>query len=229
MCRTLGVFAKEPRPGQVKTRLAAALSPDGAAHVADAFLRDTLRRMAAVRAERFLVFSPTSAAAYFQSLAADCYALAPQGDGDLGQRLQRFVDGRLDSGSRHVVVIGTDSPTLPTAFVDQAFDELDRADVVLGPATDGGYYLIGLRRSSAVIFQGIDWGAAAVLAQTIARLPRECRLSLLPPWYDIDSETDWEMLRGHVAAIRRAGGDPLIPDTERLLSRLPTAAAPGSS
>jgi len=153
----------------------------------------------------------------------------PQGDGDLGQRLQRFVDGRLDSGSRHVVVIGTDSPTLPTAFVDQAFDELDRADVVLGPATDGGYYLIGLRRSSAVIFQGIDWGAAAVLAQTIARLPRECRLSLLPPWYDIDSETDWEMLRGHVAAIRRAGGDPLIPDTERLLSRLPTAAAPGSS
>lgn len=216
--RALGVFAKEPRTGQVKTRLAAATSSAWAARAAEAFLRDTLGRMVNVRAERFLAYSPPGAADYFQSLASDRYQSLPQGEGDLGQRLRRFFADRLALGFQRIVVIGTDSPTLPPANVERAFEKLASADVVLGPASDGGYYLVGLARQMPDIFEGVTWGSAKVLDQTVARLPRDgCRLALLQPWYDVDSPDDWQTLRGHIMAIRRAGDDPQVPHTERLM------------
>jgi glycosyltransferase A (GT-A) superfamily protein (DUF2064 family) len=120
-----------------------------------------------------------------------------------------------------VAAIGTDSPTLPRQHVEDAFKALDRADVVLGPAADGGYYLIGCRRLPP-IFTGIAWSSATALADTIARLDDPSwQLALLPPWYDVDTPDGWAMLHGHVAALRRAGIDPEVPDTEALLQRYP--------
>lgn len=241
------MFVKEPRPGLVKTRLAQDTSPAWAAGVADAFLRDMLDRLVGLNVERFLVFAPPDARGWFVPLALGRYQLMSQGDGDLGQRLQRFIQSRLESGAGQVgagqvVVVGADSPTLPIAYVERAFSELANADVVLGPASDGGYYLIGLanadrtalryglveptRTGSPIvpIFHGIDWGSAKVLSQTISRLVNPSRtshpwrLALLPPWYDVDTLADWRFLQGHVAAMRRAGLDPGIPHTERLFS-----------
>jgi glycosyltransferase A (GT-A) superfamily protein (DUF2064 family) len=95
---------------------------------------------------------------------------------------------------------------------------LQRADVVLGPATDGGYYLVGCGSTRAPLFEGIDWGTGRVLAQTVAALadPR-WRLAVLPPWYDVDTPDDWAFLCGHLAALRRAGIDPGVPFTEALI------------
>jgi glycosyltransferase A (GT-A) superfamily protein (DUF2064 family) len=122
-----------------------------------------------------------------------------------------------------VVLVGTDSPTLPVAFVEQAFAELRQADVVLGPATDGGYYLLGCARRLPPIFDGIAWGSSAVFRDTVARLTDpEWRLAVLPPWYDVDTLDDWRMLQGHMAALRRAGIDPGAPHTERLTLGLPS-------
>ena len=96
--------------------------------------------------------------------------------------------------------------------MQQAFQELERADVVLGPATDGGYYLVGCGRRLPPIFEGVAWSSNRTLGDTIARLTDPAwRLAVLPPWYDVDTPDDWEMLRGHLAAIRRAGLDPGIP------------------
>ena len=212
----LGVFAKWPAPGTVKTRLAAATTPEWAARVAAAFLADTLDRLAAVGARRFLAFAPAEAGADFGALAHDRFALVPQGDGDLGARLARFFAARLAEGAAAVVVVGADSPTLPAALVEKAFSELKSADAVLGPATDGGYYLLGCRRPPAGLFEGIDWGGPDVLRQTVARLPPDWRLAVLPPWYDVDSMDDWRMLSGHLAALRRAGLDLGVPRTEAL-------------
>jgi glycosyltransferase A (GT-A) superfamily protein (DUF2064 family) len=109
--------------------------------------------------------------------------------------------------------VGTDSPTLPLAYVEQAFRELDGADVVLGPATDGGYYLIGCARRQP-LFADIPWSSPHVLSETIARLTDlKSRLALLPPWYDIDTLTDWWVLRGHLTAMGRVGIDPGLPRT----------------
>jgi rSAM/selenodomain-associated transferase 1 len=216
--RTLGLFAKWPAPGTVKTRLAA--DPAWGGRVAHAFLRDALQRLAAVDARRVLVFAPRECEPDFAALAGS-FILTPQADGDLGQRLAAFVGQQLDAGARAVVVVGTDSPTLPVAFVEQAFAELESADVVLGPATDGGYYLVGCGPRRPPIFAGIAWSTGRVLADTVAALADPSwRLALLPPWYDVDTPDDWAMLCGHIAALCRAGIDPGVPHTEALFQRM---------
>lgn len=213
--RVLGVFAKWPTPGRVKTRLASATSADWSARVAAAFLADTLDRLAAVAARRLLAFAPDGAELAFAELVRGRFGLVPQGPGDLGERLGRFVSSRLAEGARAVVVVGTDSPTLPVPLVERAFAELGGADVVLGPATDGGYYLVGCRRLPPRLFAGIDWGGEDVLRQTVERLDG-FTLAVLPPWYDVDAVADWHVLAGHLAALRRAGVDPGAPRTEAL-------------
>jgi rSAM/selenodomain-associated transferase 1 len=214
----LGLFAKWPCAGAVKTRLAAELGPERAAQIALAFLLDSLDRLAAVSGRRVIAFTPDDAAAGFLDVADGRFDLRPQGDGDLGTRMARFLSAEVDSGADAVVLVGADGPTLPLAFIGRAFEELQRADVVLGPATDGGYYLIGCARRVPPVFDGVEWGTSRVLTQTMAQLPApDWRLSLLPPWYDVDTPADWDMLRGHVAALRRAGLDPSVPRTEELL------------
>jgi rSAM/selenodomain-associated transferase 1 len=215
--RVLGLFAKWPEPGRVKTRLAAATSPAWAADVALAFLRDVTDRLSAVHARRVLAFAPPDAGPLFAGVVRDRFTLVPQADGDLGRRLSSFIEGQLAAGAESVVIVGTDSPTLPVAHVEEAFALLQRADVVLGPATDGGYYLVGCRHRPPPIFDGIVWGGPTVLAETVTRLADPAwRLALLPPWYDVDTVDDWRMLRGHLAALHRAGIDPGVPHIEAL-------------
>ena len=211
----LGLFAKVPAPGAVKTRLGG--SPAHGAAVARAFLLEVLDRTHAIDAERVVVFAPADARAEMAQLVGPDIALEPQSEGDLGRRLERFIGDRLDAGADRVVVIGTDSPTLPPEFIARALDELGHADLVLGPATDGGYYLVGCR-CRLPIFEGVAWSRDTVLAETIDRLsdPR-WRRSLLPPWYDVDTPEGWAVLRGHVRAMRRAGIDPGVRRTEAML------------
>jgi rSAM/selenodomain-associated transferase 1 len=225
--RVLGVFAKWPGPGAVKTRLAVR-NPALGARVARAFLLDTLDRVADLDARRVLVFAPPETHDEFAAIAGSRFRLQAQQAGDLGQRMAAFFSRELASGASQVAVIGTDSPTLPSEFVDQAFAALDTADVVLGPATDGGYYLLGCGRRLPPVFDGIDWGTSRVLEQTISRLAGTTwRVAVLKPWYDVDTPDDWATLSGHVAALRLAGDDPQVPRTEALLSEVgPDLAAP---
>jgi rSAM/selenodomain-associated transferase 1 len=215
--RVLGLFAKWPAPGAAKTRLAAG-DPAFGARVARAFLLDSLDRLATVDAARVLVFAPPEARAEFAAVTASRFELEAQGPGGLGERLSAFFARRLSAGAGAVVALGSDSPTLPPEIVERAFRDLESADVVLGPAADGGYYLIGCGRKLPPVFEGIDWGTSRVLQQTVARLADPgWRVVLLPPWYDVDTPQDWDMLAGHVAALRRAGADPGVPHTEALL------------
>ncbi len=226
----LGVFAKEPVAGAVKTRLAEASSPEFAAALAEVFLRDIVRRLARIQARRCLVFAPATAGALFAQVGRNAFAVEPQGEGDLGRRMEHFLTRHFESGAQRIVVVGTDSPTLPVPFVAHAFLLLGTADVVLGPATDGGYYLLGCAGKAPPIFHDIDWGSASVLADTIARLRGTTRrLALLPPWYDVDTLNDVRLLVGHIAAMRCAGSDPDVLSTEELLeSRMArTTLGPG--
>jgi rSAM/selenodomain-associated transferase 1 len=217
--RVLGLFAKWPIPGTVKTRLTS--DPVFGAAVARAFLLDTLSRLRAVDARRVLAYAPPGTATDFAALVPDSFLLTSQPDGDLGRRLALFFETQLNEGAPAVVAVGTDSPTLPVSYVERAFQELERAEVVLGPATDGGYYLIGCAGGVPSVFTDIPWGSSRVLAETIARLgDAGGRLAVLPPWYDVDTPEGWDMLCGHVAALRRAGVDPGVPHTEALVREL---------
>lgn len=221
--RVLGLFAKEPAPGRAKTRLAAATSPEWAARVAEAFLLDSLDRLSLINARRIVAFTPVEAEPYFRSVSTDRFESISQGAGDLGTRLAYFSSSRFAEGASAVVLLGTDSPNVPVEWIEEAFRALNRVDVVLGPATDGGYYLIGLRQF-VPIFENIAWGTPTVLSDTLTELTRAGgTLELLPPWYDIDTWSDWQMLHGHLRALERCGAVPDCPRTRQVPSFGPVA------
>jgi hypothetical protein len=218
----LALFARHPTPGRVKTRLAAALGPDAAAALYAAFTQDIVDLFRQVAARRLIAFTPDDATArtHFHELAGSDYELWPQPDGSLGERLHAFFDTHLAAADR-AVVIGSDSPTLPAEFAARALELAGERDCVLGPAADGGYYLIALRRPCAALFEGIDWGTPRVLEQTIDRL-RQAGLSLhlLPVWYDVDTPDDLAFLRGDLAAMRHAGMAVELPATDQVLREI---------
>jgi uncharacterized protein len=217
---TLALFAKQPIPGRVKTRLASATSPEWAAALSEAFLLDALDRFESFEGRRVLVYDPPEAREYFQRTCTGRFELEAQTSGDLGQRLGSFLERELARSSGAVLVVGTDSPTLPTAFIAQAVAELKRADVVVGPTMDGGYYLIGCTRHLPDLFTDIPWSTNRVLSETTARTRAiGVRLALVPPWYDVDTLDDVRMLHGHLAALRLAGFDRLPQRTDELLRR----------
>lgn len=219
MATALVLFARFPEPGRVKTRLAAAIGPEIALALYSAFLSDLVRRFQNVCDQRVLACTPDSSESFefFRTLAADRFTLWPQPEGSLGTRLADCFETHLREFD-NVIVIGSDAPTLPAQFIAEADEALATSDCVLGPAIDGGYYLVGLQKPCPELFAGIDWDGPSVLEQTVHRV-RSAGLSLhlLPPWYDVDTVEDLHALRGHVAALRAAGIDPDLPQTEQVL------------
>lgn len=222
---TFGMFVKNPEPGRVKTRLAAAIGEAAAATLYRAFLSDLIQRFQSTGSRRVLAYSPAEAACreFFTQQSGGSYELWPQPITGLGTRMRQFFEA---FGPEPVVLIGSDSPTLPVGFPNVAFAMLKHADVVLGPATDGGLYLIGLnqQRRSWPIFDGIDWSTSRVLDQVMRRLVElDARVEILPPWYDIDQATDLPFLKGHLAAIRssKEAASYDAPATRAALELLP--------
>ena len=191
MTALLIIFAKEPRPGQVKTRLSPPLSPEEAAQLYHSFLLDILEEMARVPEVRLAVaFSPPGAQVWFRGLAPPGTILFPQEGADLGERMAQAFARGFAAGLGPVLLRGSDVPDLPAAVISEAKEVLaaGRAQVVLGPATDGGYHLVGLTEPQPRLFQGPAWSSSTVLADTL-RLARQLdlRVHLLPPWPDIDT------------------------------------------
>ena len=194
MTALLIIFAKEPRPGQVKTRLSPPLSPEEAAQLYHSFLQDILEEMARVPEVRLAVaFSPLEAQVFFRGLAPPGTDLFPQEGADLGERMAQAFARGFAAGFGPVLLRGGDVPDLPAAVVSEAAEVLaaGRDQVVLGPCPDGGYYLVGLSQPQPRLFQGPVWSSGTVLTDTL-RLARELglRVHLLPPWPDIDTYDD---------------------------------------
>lgn len=191
MHSTLLVVAKQPAAGQTKTRLCPPLDGKTAADLYACFLRDTLdlmRRVPGVRRE--VGYLPAGAEGYFRALAPDM-ALRLQRGADLGERLDHLLTATLAEGAQKAVVMDSDSPTLPAAYVAQAFAQLDTHDVVLGPCDDGGYYLIGLRQPQPRLLREVTMSTPRVVLDTLAIADElGLRTALLPGWYDVDTAAE---------------------------------------
>jgi rSAM/selenodomain-associated transferase 1 len=197
MDKALIVVAKEPVPGQTKTRLSPPLSAESAAAFYRCLLLDSLALMARLElADHTIAYTPASAHGYFARLSPNGFSLVEQVGANLGERLANALNQHFDQGYRQVVIMNSDGPTLPLAYLEEAFSALDRADVTLGPGHDGGYYLIGMKWPHRELFEGIDWSTERVISQTLAVCRR---LGLtdhqLPEWYDVDVADDLERLR----------------------------------
>ena len=198
----LVVFAKAPIPGQVKTRLCPPLTPDEAATVHGSFVLDTLERTRTavskyrLPVDRYLACAPSSALAFFKIMEErQAVKLFDQEGDDLGARMHHAFVALFARGYRRVVIVGTDVPSLPFEHYQQAIHLLDRHDAVLGPACDGGYYLIGLNKPVPALFHDLPWSTDQVLARTKEKAAGlGLSLGVLPEWRDIDTIEDLKLL-----------------------------------
>jgi len=183
------IFVKYPEPGKVKTRLAATIGAELAAQLYQEFVLQTFGLALQTRVgARFVTFAPAEKEHELKKLFPGPWQwFAQENSPDLGVRIQRAIQHVQQHGYSHVITIGTDSPSLPADYLDQAAAALLHYDLVLGPATDGGYYLIGLKSAPPELFTGIDWSTERVLNQTLQRA-QQLQLSTqqLPVWYDVD-------------------------------------------
>ena len=213
----VAIMAKAPRPGAVKTRLCPPLTPRAAAALARGFLRDRIAQVRGLRGVTpVIAYAPASERDLFERLAPHV-TLMPQQDGDLGARMRSALATLLASGHRAALAIGTDTPTLPTRVLQQAVDLIASAevDVVLGPAEDGGYTLIGVRADHPTLFDAVPWSTAEVLAITLRRARAAgLRAACVNRCFDVDTPDDLTRLR---AALTES--PHLAPLTSRFFTR----------
>ena len=196
------VVAKRPAAGQTKTRLSPPLSPEQAAALYECFLRDTLDLVRQTPdVQPVIAYLPAAAEAYFAGLAPDFECLLQEGP-DLGARLDHALTRYLALGYERVAIMNSDGPTLPVACLVTAFDALrDGADVALGPADDGGYYLIGLKRPAPRLLRDVAMSTPHVAADTLALAAAAgLTVTILPTWYDVDDSASLARLEAELAA-----------------------------
>lgn len=226
----IALFVRPIVPGRVKTRLVPTLGAEGAARLYAAFVRDTLkvsRGIAGTRLVLWVAGDPRHAS--FDAIdPRGAMERRPQPDGDLGERIRvALAEGVTRSGA--ALAVGTDAPTLPAGYLALARESLALADVVLGPAVDGGYTLIGVRASvneasRAALFRGVRWSTPHAFDDTLRRARAEgLAVAFLPPWYDVDDAQGLRLLRLHLYLRPEAA-----PETARVLSECAGSFTPSA-
>ena len=213
----IAVFSKKPESGKSKTRLVPPLTLKEAKELSEAFLADTIRLIDDIDCidQRIIYFYPPPSSEYFKSIANGSigqlrinslkpespWMIKPQEGKDFGERLSNAIREELKSCSKKLeiynnkikkfIIIGSDSPTIPQRYIKEALLILKSEEIVLGPAQDGGFYLIGAKKSWPGIFKSVRWSSRNTLRDVILNLEKlSITYKLLPQWYDIDEITD---------------------------------------
>ena len=197
------IFTRYPEPGKTKTRLISALGAEGAANLQSQMTKTTITKAKKLSNMMSLLIEVRFAGGNLQLmknwLRADLeidLKYQEQGTGDLGERIKRAFESAFNQRMKSVVIIGADCPSLTADIMLEAFAKLTESDVIIGPATDGGYYLIGLKKIIPELFEGINWGTSEVLSKTVA-IAQDLNLAIdyLPELFDIDRPEDLEKLQ----------------------------------
>lgn len=213
MENALVIMAKAPIPGMVKTRLLSSMGVKEAADFYECLLKDTFEMAKRVRdVDRYIAYYPEGGGDYFNK--TEMFIPLLQRGSDLGERLINVFTLLFSKGYLRVVVIGSDSPTLPQGYIEDAFKSLNQYPLVLGPCRDGGYYLLGMRVPFYRVFEEIPWGTSSVLKVTLERAKEGgYKIYLLPEWYDIDTIEDIEKILKDI----KSGNYPWLKHTRDFL------------
>jgi uncharacterized protein len=219
------IVCKTPIGGLSKTRLSPPLLPEQCARISECFIRDLSRSVQKLADESAVagvaLYTPYGSEAHLRSLLPAAFRLHPQGDGDLGARLSKGAADLFGEGYEGVILINSDSPTLPLSILREAAGALRGGDrVVLGPAIDGGYTLIGLSRPHPRLFEEIPWSTPAVHALTVSRA-REIGVPVLnlATWYDVDDAGSLELLAAEMRGERPFFASPSLIASEAPATR----------
>lgn len=186
-------FVKFPDPGRVKTRISGILGDEKAAAIYRAFVLDMMDTLVLSGHPLAVCFDPQTRLEAFKLWLGHGWRYLPQQGDHLGDRMKRAFQDAFLTGCRRAILIGSDFPDLPPQIIREAFSTLEHHPAVIGPALDGGYYLIGFGRDTfePSIFDRVQWGGVGVLKQTLWRFKqRRQRIHLLPGWNDIDTYDD---------------------------------------
>lgn len=223
------IFVKAPEPGRVKTRLMPFLSPTETAALYRAFIRDTVATAAGLPGVDVSIgYTPDGAQETLRSLVAqERIDWFPQTGETLGDRMWCAFQRAFRRGAHRAVIIGSDSPAMPGSLLAGAFEALTRQDMALGPAADGGYYLIGLTNRGAgnavyrILFENMAWSTETVYAKTLERIQKAgLTCARLSKWPDVDQPEDLAALADHIRELRAAGDTFTAVHTERTLKTL---------
>ena len=199
------LFARDPILGKVKTRLSPFLEEDVILKLYTCFLQDSLYNIRQVEnVDRFVGVAPSNESGFFTGMLGSDIRMFVQEGESLGDKMHGAIQDRFTEGYERVVIIGSDSPSLPASYIYRAVGS-DK-DMVLGPSTDGGYYLIGMRGKVVEVFKDVTWGTETVLQETCEHLVQNgASLDLLPVWYDVDTPEDLKFFKTHLDLIEQAG------------------------
>jgi rSAM/selenodomain-associated transferase 1 len=190
-------FVKYPEPGEVKTRLAASIGADKAAELYGNFVLDILAKLESTQLPIAICFYPAQKKELFMGWLGEGYKYIPQKGVELGERMGAAFLHAFAGGHRRVILMGSDFPDLPESFLEEALGALNNHGAVIGPAMDGGYYVIGFRKETFChqVFEAMQWGTEGVFRQTLSILKaHRRRVYVLPVWNDIDTIEDLKRL-----------------------------------
>ena len=221
----VAIICKTPMAGKSKTRLSPPLAPEDCAILSSCFIRDLSATIQSLAEEGdvsgFAVYTPLGSEAALRKLLPSNFRLVLQGEGDLGARLSKGTADILDAGYAGAILVNSDSPTLPKSILRAAVDAVRGGDnLVLSPAFDGGYTLVGLSRPHGQIFDNIPWSTTDVYRLTVARagelgLP----VTSVPGWYDVDDAASFGMLKNEFDGIRPSFALPHLIGAEAFATR----------
>lgn len=191
--RIIILFAKLPEKGRVKSRLAREIGDGPALQLYESMVLDTIDMLNRTGIPLRIFFDPPQELEAFRAWLGKSYSFLPQQGSDLGERMELAFQRIFDEGAKEAVLIGTDIPGLSASVVHDAFGAFERYDAVIGPANDGGYYLIGFRNRSFApsVFRAMPWSTERIYQDTLGRLMQAARaVFVLPECIDIDTRDD---------------------------------------
>ena len=207
MKKALIIFVKAPLPGTVKTRLQKDLGRDETVRVYKSFITEITSQYAGMRGfDRLLGCAPAKDHEFLKEIAEkNKMKTFDQRGSDLGKKIVNAFRDYFKKGYTRVILIGSDSPTIPKEFIRKAFRALEKNDFVVGPCCDGGMYLVGARKKiESRLFQNIPWDTSDVLNMVLEKLYRyKIQFSMLPFWYDVDNIDDFKFLKLHLRYLKK--------------------------
>lgn len=206
MKKAIIIMAKVPEAGKVKTRLQSFLTPGQSADISIAFLQDAENKAKTIEKNLIVAVSPFEKRNKLNEILQHQPVLIEQTGNNLGEKMLNAFKFAIENGSDAVVMFGTDSPTFPADFIEQAFEFLElETDVVLGKTEDGGFYLIGLRILDARIFENVAWSSTETFEKVRQNIMDiNLHLREVPVWYDVDEKEDLERLRKELSNNKNA-------------------------
>jgi len=202
MKRGIIVFQRNAELGKVKTRLAASIGDHEALEIYKVLINFTHQQIQEIDVIKLVYFSDFLEVDFKRIDKEDQLFL--QSEGNLGNKMSKAFQTQFENGFDRLLIIGTDCPELTPEIIEKAFDELEQSEVVIGPAKDGGYYLLGMKRFNPGLFKNIKWSSAEVLNSTENFLrSKEIKYSLLPLLSDVDYLEDWELIKDKIGPTKK--------------------------